>query len=269
MEMFKKIQIIAAVFFLISCSTDNKSSVNVDDEISLINGDWHGQAIAYSGYRKGQDPRKKIFPSKEEVLEDLQILEKNWQVIRTYGADQHASDVLEVIRNNNLKLKLLLGIWLDGEPEYLEDNQKQVKNGIKLANEYKDIVIGINVGNESQIHWSDHKVPNKNLIAYIKKVQSMVDVPVTTADTWDYWIDLEKSQGLIDAVDFVAVHIYPIWGKVDIHRGMQVTQETYYNLTKQIPDKKIIISEAGWATYTEGDLHVPKAGDEDKQEILF
>ena len=242
---------------------------NEIEEVNLLNDDWYGKAIAYSGYREGQDPREKIFPSMEEVLEDLQILEKNWQVIRTYGADQHASDVLEVIRNNNLKLKLLLGIWLDGEPEYLEDNAKQVKNGIKLANEYKDIVIGINVGNESQINWSDHKVHNENLIAYIKEVQAMVDVPVTTADTWDYWIDLEKSQNLIDAVDFIAVHIYPIWGRIDIDGGMKVTEETYNNLSEKIPNKKIIITEAGWATYTEGELHVPKAGDEDKQEIYY
>ncbi len=269
-QLFNKcLYLVLILIVFISCS-DKKNVSEVDDnKIDLVSGDWYGKAIAYSGYREGQDPRKEVFPSKEEVLEDLKILERNWQVIRTYGADQHTSDILEVIKKESIKLKVLLGIWLDGEPEYIQDNENQVKYGIELANKYKDIVIAVNVGNECQVHWSDHKVPNEKLISYIKEVQGKVNLPVTTADSWDYWLDLENSKNLIDAVDFVAVHIYPIWGKVDIDRGMKVTEETFDSLTTEIPNKKIIITEAGWATYTEGELHVPKAGDENKQEIYY
>ena len=31
----------------------------------------HGQAICYSGYRDGQDPRQGIYPSYEQIKEDL------------------------------------------------------------------------------------------------------------------------------------------------------------------------------------------------------
>ncbi len=105
-------------------------------------------------------------------MKDLKILEKNWKVIRTYGADKHLVDVLEVIKNENINLKVMLGIWLDLEPKYVDDNLAQIKLGVELANKYKDIVIAINVGNESQVHWSDHNVPQERLIGYIKESSS-------------------------------------------------------------------------------------------------
>ena len=80
------------------------------------------------------------------------------------------------------------------------------------------------------------------MISYINIVKSSVSVPVTTADSWDYWLDLEKSQKLIEAVDFVAVHIYPIWRGLDIDQGMNSTIDTYNKLQTAIPSKKIIIS---------------------------
>jgi len=257
------------ILLIVGCKAQEVQVKTSETKIDLMSDTWPGWAISYSGYREEQDPRTKVFPSQEEVLEDLRILQKNWKIIRTYGADQHLIDVLEVIKKENINLKVLLGIWLDGEPEYTKDNEIQVKLGIELANKYKDIVIAINVGNESQVHWSDHKVPQEKLVAYITDVKSKVSVPVTTADTWDYWANLKISTNVINAVDFIAAHIYPIWGRIDIDRGMEVTQHIYDSLKTVIPNKKIIITEAGWATYTEGELHVPKAGDEVKQEKYF
>ncbi len=263
------VPILLLVASLWGCSTKDIKVEVKESKIDLLGDEYPGWAIAYSGYRNGQDPQKKLFPTRAEVLEDLKILEKNWKIIRTYGADQHLVDVLEVIKNEKIDLKVMLGIWLDGEPKYVDDNLTQIKLGTELANKYKDNVIAINVGNESQVYWSDHKVPQDRLIAYIKEVQQKTSLPVTTADTWDYWTNLEKSQKVIDAVDFIATHIYPIWAKVDIDRGMEETINTFEKIKKTIPNKKIVITEAGWATYTEGELHVPKAGDEVKQKKYF
>jgi exo-beta-1,3-glucanase (GH17 family) len=263
------IPFLLTVFITIACNKKEEEVKVDEDKVDLLSDNWPGWALSYSGYREGQDPQKKIFPSQTEVLEDLKIIENHWKIIRTYGADQHLIDVLEVIKRENIDLKVMLGIWMDGEPEYVEDNLNQLKLGIELANKYKDIVIAVNVGNESQVHWSDHKVPQDQLVKYINEVKEKVSVPVTTADTWDYWADLENSSKVIDAVDFIAAHIYPIWGKVDIDRAMEVTKNTYENLKTAIPNKKIIITEAGWASYTEGELHAPEAGDEIKQKKYF
>lgn len=270
--MFNQVKYFLVLFLftlIVSCSNYKSNKVEEVKTNNFLSVGLSGQAIAYSGYRNEQHPDEKIYPSQDQVLEDLKILEKKWNLIRTYGADKHTFDVLEVIRREKLNLKVMLGIWLYKEPERIVDNSAQIQYGIELINKYSDIVVAANVGNESQIHWSDHKVPNEKLISYIKKVQSKVDVPVTTADTWDYWLDLNQSKDLIQVVDFIAIHVYPIWGKLDIDRGLTNTIEVYEKIKAAIPDKPIIISEAGWATYTVGELHVPKAGDEVKQKRYF
>jgi len=38
----------------------------------------HGPAICYSGYREGQDPNRKLFPSVDQIREDLHILRRHW-----------------------------------------------------------------------------------------------------------------------------------------------------------------------------------------------
>ena len=38
-----------------------------------------GNAICYSGYRKGQSPVDGTYPSYEQVVEDLKILDEQWQ----------------------------------------------------------------------------------------------------------------------------------------------------------------------------------------------
>ncbi len=267
LQLKHSVSLLILIAFSFGCST--KDLKEKESKNRVFGNEHPGWAIAYSGYREGDNPQKKIYPTKAEILEDFNILKQNWKIIRTYGADQHLIDVLEVIKEEKIDLKIMLGIWLDGEPEYVEDNLTQVKLGIELANKYKDIVVAINVGNESQVNWSDHKVPQDRIVYYINEVKSKVDQPVTTADSWDYWADLENSSKVITAVDFIAAHIYPVWGGADIDEGMDKTKYIYDSLKSVIPNKEIIITEAGWPTYTEGELHAPKAGDEVKQNQYF
>ncbi len=50
-------------------------------------------AVAYSGFREGQHPDRgdgAVNPSREEILEDLQILvEHDFRLVRLYGAEKH------------------------------------------------------------------------------------------------------------------------------------------------------------------------------------
>jgi exo-beta-1,3-glucanase (GH17 family) len=259
------LSIVVGYFLLCqSCSTKQTETVR---PVDILSDDWPGYAICYSGYREGQNPQKFIYPSQQEITEDLKILEKNWRLIRVYGSDQHSSDILEVIHRENINLSVMLGIWLDGEPGYEAENNQQIRTAIRLANTYQDVVSAINVGNEILVHWSSHKVPQEKVIQYVKRVQDSVAVPVTVADDFSYW--REQGAQLADVVDFVTMHTYPLWGKQDIDTGMPVTLEHYQSVKKALPHKKIVIGEAGWATYTVGDLHAPRAGDEQKQTRYY
>lgn len=249
---------------IFSCSKD---SIHKQPPVDIVGEKWPGYAISYSGYRAGQNPQLSIYPSQREIMEDLKILAKKWRLIRMYGSDQHSSDVLAVIRRQKIQLSVMLGAWLYSEPGHEKENAQQIQTCIRLANEYPDIVVAVNIGNEILVNWSNHKVPEEKVIGYVKKVQSAVSVPVTVADDFTYW--RSRGRKLADVVDFVTMHTYPIWGGADIDSGLAFTIQHYNSVKQALPDKKIVIGEAGWATYTVGELHAPKAGDERKQKIYF
>ena len=228
---------------------------------------WLGNAVCYSGYRAGQNPQLNRFPTQAQILEDMKILEKNWKLIRLYGSDQHSQDVLEVIRREKIGLKVMLGIWLDGRPGRESENATQLATGIRLANEYKDIVAAVSVGNEILVSWSDHKLTEQQAIAYVQQVKKAVSCPVTVDDDVLYWRQPEAK--LVDAVDFISLHTYPMWGHEDIDTAMPSTIRNYESVQKAHPGKTIVLGEVGWATYTDNAQNAPRAGDEKKQKRYY
>ncbi len=235
--------------------------------VDIVAGEWPGQAIAYSGYRHGQSPEIEVYPSRDQVAEDLRILARTWRLIRVYKADQHGEDVLAVIRSEGIDLDVMLGIWLDGEPAAEAENAAQIEDGIRLANEYEDVVVAVNVGNEVLVEWTSHPVPEERVIHYVREVRGRVAQPVTVADNYVWWRD--HGAALAREVDFITVHSYPQYERRDIDEGLSYTIENYEGVRAAHPGRTIVIGEAGWATFTDSNLNVPRAGDERKQRRYY
>ena len=235
--------------------------------VDLLSDEWQGHAIAYSGYRDGQSPNSGVRPSQDQVAEDLRILAKHWRLIRVYAAGRHGEDVLEVIRRERIELKVMLGIWLGREPGAEQSNAGQIANGIRLANEYEEVVVAVNVGNEVLIEWTAHPVREDQVTRYVREVKAGVTQPVTVADNYVWWRD--HGAALAREVDFITIHTYPLWERKDIDEGLSYTISNYEGVRAAHPDQIIVIGEAGWATYTEGNLHVPRGGDERKQQHYY
>ncbi|HRF40877.1 MAG TPA: hypothetical protein PK198_18935, partial [Saprospiraceae bacterium] len=73
-----------------------------------------GRAICYSGFRAGQHPGGK-HPDYEEIKEDLLLLQDHWKYLRLYDCDPHAETVLQVIRQEKLDFKIMLGAFIEAE----------------------------------------------------------------------------------------------------------------------------------------------------------
>ena len=71
-----------------------------------------GNAICYSGYRDGQSPDLRRYPSLAQIREDLQLLAPHWPLLRLYDCSPHAERVLQVIREDHLPLRVLPP-WVD------------------------------------------------------------------------------------------------------------------------------------------------------------
>ncbi|WP_372754507.1 glycosyl hydrolase family 17 protein [Labilibaculum sp.] len=279
MNKYKTVMITMLVsIFLFSCNTESKKSQKETTESSnmeikqkpedLLDGT--ARAISYSGFRSGQHPDRgqgAVNPSDEEILEDLQIMSKDslFNLIRLYDSGENSESVLRIIQENNIDMKVMLGIWLKAELSAHETcswltepiaqdildqnkiaNQKEIEKGIQLAKEYASIVVAVNVGNEALVEWNDHKVDTDSIISYVKKVQSSIEQPVTVADNYEWWA--AHGEELAKAVDFVSIHVYPVWEGKDINEAMSYTIENVQKVRNALPDSKIVISEAGWAT---------------------
>ena len=229
-----------------------------------------GLAVCYSGYREGQKPGDS-YPSYEEVKEDLLIVQKQWKYIRLYSCDQHSNTVLEVIQNEKLNLRVMLGAFIEAEvnnpncpwggsynnlqlAQNIENNLFQMNKLIELANEYPNIIFSLSVGNEACVDWTDHLVPVESVIKYVEMVKSSTSQPVTFCENYVPWLD--KLEPLVDIIDFISIHTYPVWEYKTIDQGMQYTIQNYNAVANKYPNKLVVITEAGWATRSNG-LGIP------------
>ena len=244
----------------------------------------HGNAICYSGYREGQDPRQGIFPSYAEIKEDLLILAKNWAFIRLYDCSQHAETVLQVIRDASLDLQVMLGVDLAAEmsnphcpwgAKFDRDtlranrqaNNQQFERLIALANQYPDIVFSVSIGNEASVEWTDHLVPVSRLITYARRIKKAVSQPVTFCDNYVPWTT--KLEPLAAELDFISIHTYPQWEYRSVEEALAYSQQNYYAVAHTYPDKPVIITEAGWTTASNGRGIEPSNASEELQVSYY
>ncbi len=244
----------------------------------------HGNAICYSGYRDGQNPSQGIYPSYEEIKEDLNILAKNWKFLRLYDCGPHADIVLDVIQNEKLDFKVMLGVDMGAEisnpncpweanfsEQKLLDNRqansKQVDRLIELSQTFQDIIFSVSVGNEASVEWTDHMVPVESLINYVKRIKSFIKQPVTFCENYVPWTN--KLESLVAELDFISIHSYPAWEYKTLEDALDFTKQNYYSVVDHYPNKPVIITEAGWTTASNGRGIEPWNASEELQAIYY
>lgn len=170
-------------------------------------------AVCYSGYRSTQNPNANSYPSEAEVKEDLELLLRGgYSFLRIFDASQHAQTLLKVISDNGYDVKVQLGVWIKGSKTKADvDNQLQISQGIALATQYPNIVVGVSVGNETLDSWSSVLTDPGDLADYIAQVRAGIAQPVTTDDLYPPFELVGGYQDVIKvlrAVDYLSVHVY-------------------------------------------------------------
>ncbi len=242
-------------------------------------------AICYSGYREGQNPATETYPTYEQVKEDLLILHGRWKHLRLYDCSKHAETVLEVIQNERLDFRIMLGAYIAAEinnfdcpwgggiysKEELQRTRKgnldEIRKLIQLANQYPDIIASLSVGNEATVSWTDHLVPVEKVMEYARMVKQGAQQPVTFCENYVPWHN--KLEPLVDVLDFISIHTYPVWEYKPIHEALEYTKQNYYGVAHKYPDKPVMITEAGWTTHSNGRGIHPDNVNEDFQEIYY
>lgn len=242
------------------------------------------RAICYSGFRQGQQPGG-IYPGYDEIKEDLLILNGHWKYLRLFDCDEHAKMVIRVIREEKLDFKLMLGAYIVAEMNnfncpwnggvYPEEqlelnrqfNQNRINELIEMAKLFPDVIFSVSVGNEACVEWTDHYVPEGRVLDFVKQVQSQIKQPVSFCENYVPW--LHKLEKLAQNVDFISIHTYPVWEYRHIHESLDYTRENYYSVARKYPDKQVVITEAGWATNSNGRGINPENVNEEYQKVYF
>lgn len=166
------------------------------------------KAVAYSPYRSAAseaDLQAEVI-TKAHIREDLHLLlAAGFRLIRLFdSSDKVARQTLEVIRDDNLNIKVQLGAFVLGSSEAA--SRAEIARCVALANEFRDIVLAVSVGNETMVSWAFNRIAPALMAEYIRSVRSQIEQPVTTDDNYAFWASAPTL--ITDQIDYVALHTY-------------------------------------------------------------
>lgn len=221
-------------------------------------------SLSFAPFRGDQSPLEKIYPTVEQVDEDLRLLADKTYSIRTYSSlDGGLEAAPELARKYGIKM--LQGCWLSSDKANAELNEKEVEALIKSANANPDVVQRVIVGNEVLLR---NELDADRLIEYIRRVRRAVKQPVSYADVWSMYM---KHPELIKEVDFITIHILPYWEDEPVAvedapaHLEKIVKQVKDEINRIAPGKPVLIGESGWpAAGRQRGLAVPSVVNEAK-----
>jgi exo-beta-1,3-glucanase (GH17 family) len=196
------------------------------------------QCVSYAPFRDTQTPliRTTHIPA-EQIEQDLTDLAKVTECVRTYSIENGLDQVPGIAAK--VGLKVIQGIWLGSDRL---KNQAQIAVAVGLAKQYPGVVTALVVGNEVLLRG---EMTTADLAAYVRAVKAQVQVPVTYADVWEFWL---RNREVYDAVDFVTIHILPYWEDMPVRAKFAAAHVDAIRkrMAVAFPGKEILIGETGW-----------------------
>jgi len=295
-----------ALVVLTNCENRSEPTMKTSESKTAaeILGNPEYQAISYGGYR---EITRDVQPTVAQLKEDMRILHAmGIRLLRTYNVHRdHASNVLAAIReikqeDPDFEMYVMLGAWIDAknswtdEPDRIRNedaprNFTEIDRAVELTNQYPDIIKIIAVGNEAMVHWAWEYYVEPSIILkwvnHLVELRDNGDLPedlwITSSDNFASWgggssdYHVDDLNQLIEAVDFLSVHTYPMhdthynpefWGvrdselelsdmeKIDaaMERALDYSISQFNSVKEYMTslgiEKPIHIGETGWAT---------------------
>lgn len=259
-----------AALFLAGCGDEVVDDLTLREDPFVVRPfEVSGPAVSYGPHRDGQWPGGPG-PSAAQIREDFALILPHWNNIRIYASTEFAETLLTVIKEDKLDLKVVLGIWI--APDDDKANLREITTAVNLARAHPDIVVALSVGNETQIEWSAHRSSEQKLVDYIRRTRACVDIPVTTADDFNFW-NKPKSRLVAGEIDFIMMHAHPLWNGLQLEDALPWLQEQVADIQAKHPDRAVVLGETGWATqvHDQGEQArlIKGAAGEAEQKIFY
>ena len=219
---------------------NGKGMGTIADNSAVLSLPTHIVGVNYGPFKDGQNPDIGIFPTLEQLKEDMPVLKKIADAIRTYSTTNGFENIVGIAEQEGLNVAP--GAWLS---DNATTNALETDNLITVAQQHDNVLFAI-VGSEAILRFANgfpQGLSKSAVIAQINKVKANVSVPVTTAEPWHIWRD---NPDLVDAVDLIFLNIHPYWEQQHIDNAVNFVFAKYTEIKNKYPGKKVIISETGW-----------------------
>jgi exo-beta-1,3-glucanase (GH17 family)/cellulose synthase/poly-beta-1,6-N-acetylglucosamine synthase-like glycosyltransferase len=224
---------VAAVIALVACVQAGLWAL-AQDHLSAPNVDGQLASVSYAPFGGNAHPDSGTQAQAAQIRADLRMLGPLTRAIRTYSSTGGVELVPGVA--SEFGLRVTIGAWID---KHKDRNEREIRSVIELAKRHSN-VNGVIVGNET-IYRGEQKV--SDLIPMIQRVKRSTNVPVTTGEIWNVWIEHPE---LVSAVDYIAAHILPYWEGFSDKQAVDQAILIYDKLRRAYPGKRIVIAEFGW-----------------------
>jgi len=191
--------------------------------------------MSFSPYRMEQDPTVGIHPSLEDIDKDLALLSGKVKSVRTYTVSGVFGEIPGLAKKYGMTVTA--GAWLSGDKA---QNEMELARLIDVVRNNPGNIDRVIVGNECIYR---QELTINELTAYLDSVRSQVNIPVSTAETWNAW---HKNPELSRHADFVAGHFLPYWEGISLDDSVRFVNNCYELLKKAYPHLPILIAEVGW-----------------------
>ncbi|MEC7949456.1 MAG: hypothetical protein VX265_17950, partial [Myxococcota bacterium] len=72
--------------------------------------------ISYGPFRTGQRPGGP-HPTPGQIRQDLDLLASTWALVRVYSSQQPTETILQVLRDHQIPIQVVIGAWIAGDSE--------------------------------------------------------------------------------------------------------------------------------------------------------
>jgi len=224
---------VAAVVALVACVQAGVWALARTD-LSAPDFDNQLASVSYAPFSGNVNPDEGGQARAEQIRSDLSLLAPLTRAIRLYSSTGGVELVPPIAHDYGLRVTV--GAWID---KHTERNEREIEAAIDLARRNSNVKSVI-VGNET-IYRADQTVPE--LIKKIKRVKRATNVPVSTGEIWNVWLEHPE---LVSAVDYIAAHILPYWEGFSAEQAPDQAVLIYDKLRHAYPGKRIVVAEFGW-----------------------
>jgi len=175
--------------------------------------------------------------SPERIDEDLTRLASLASCVRTYRTGAGLDHLPDIAARH--------GLWVWQGIEIGRDaarNDDEIERAIALAPTHRDVIRAFVVGSEVL---SRRDMPSSELSTHLRRVRAWTGIPVTYADRWQTWLEVEP---LAAAVDFITIHValYDAEFPIPASEAIREMVGTRARVAVRFAGKKVVVGEAGW-----------------------